>query len=137
MQPFIASGSPGCVLTRRRPGCPLKFASRHTCPAYAAVRLPAVSHPAVAGRRRGIGSYRSHPWRVFVRGKSRLNIEHRTDDLSIFDLTYPIVNIEGNVSFRRSRVAATRNLNTDISSGAEYYVPIVRPVKRFLVVLPC
>ena len=30
-----------------------------------AVRLPAVSHPAVAGRRRGIGSYRSHPWRFW------------------------------------------------------------------------
>ncbi len=37
------------------------------CPALgprcAAERLPAVSHPATAGRRQGFGSYRFHPWR--------------------------------------------------------------------------
>jgi len=52
-----------CNAWRQPPGCPLKFASRHTCPAYAAVRLPAVSHPAAAGLRCRFGSYRSHPWR--------------------------------------------------------------------------
>jgi len=30
-------------------------------------RLPAVSHAGVAGRRRGFGSYRSHPWRFLAR----------------------------------------------------------------------
>ena len=45
-----------CNAWPRPPGCPLKCGSSHSWPAYAAVRLSAVSHPAAAGRRRHIAA---------------------------------------------------------------------------------
>ncbi len=52
-------------------------------PRCAAVRLPTVSHPAAAGRRQGVGSYRSHPWRLDSGGKPPSNNEHRINDLRL------------------------------------------------------